>query len=187
MKWIAAARSAKPTSRPIAIAVVVAAAACRRQEDAGGRERRERVELAVAEDLRRARGEDVSQQRAAGAADHADQQLRGHGDARLLGAQRAGDGEEADRERVEDADRAQDPRAGLAGDHRHDDRGRDHRRQVERVGQRDGRVRVGQQQVAQQAAAEAAGERQAEHADEVEAVLPARRERAARRPGGNPE
>ena len=117
---------------------------------------------------------------------HADQQLRGHRDARLAGAQCAGDGEEADRQRVEDADRSQDPRARLAGDHGHDDRGRDHRRQVERVGQRDRRA-LGQQQVAQQAAAEAAGERQAEHADEVEAVLPARRERAARRPGGDPE
>ena len=67
-----------------------------------------------------------------------------------------------------------------------DDRGQDHRRQVERVGQRDRRA-LRQQEVAQQAAAEPAGERQAEHADEVEALLPARAQRAAGRPGGDAE
>jgi hypothetical protein len=39
----------------------------------------------------------------------------------------------------------------------------------------------------QQAASEAAGEGQAEHADEVEALLPAGRERTTGRPGGTPE
>ena len=103
------------------------------------------------------------------------------------GAQGAGDGEEADRQRVEHADGARIRGPGLTGDHRDHDRGRDHGRQIERVGQRDRRSLPPQQQISQQAAAEAAREGQAEHADEVEAVLPARRERAAGRPGGDPE
>ncbi len=83
-------------------------------------------------------------------------------------------------------DRAQDLRPRLAGDRGDDDRGGDDGRQIERVGQGDRRP-LGQQQVAQQAAAEPAGERQPEHADEVETVLAARRERTARRPRGDAE
>ena len=187
LKRIAAARRAKPTSRPIAIAVVVAH---RRRRRARKTPAAASAASALSSPWRKISGvRAVRTSRRSAPPEPPSTPISscaGTVTPTCRARSALGDGEEADGERVEHADRAQDPRSGLAGDDRHDDRGGDHRRQVERVGQRDGRVRV-QQQVAQQAAAEAAGESEAEHADEVEAVLPARRERATRRPGGDAE
>ena len=185
-KRIAAARSAKPTIRPIAIAgvVVISVSATRKTPAAAS------AAIALSSPWRKISGVRAVRTSRSSAPPEPPITPISSCAGTVTPASRARSALATAKKPTASAsrmpDRAQDLRPGLARDHRDDDRGGDDRRQIERVGQRDRRA-LGQQQVAQQAAAEPAGEGQAEHADEVETVLPARRQRTARRPGGDAE